>query len=215
MHSNYSTEPTVNSSPVHSSPAARWSALRRAPLRFAAVAFVAACAALVLSSCSSTSDPSSGGGTTAINLVAYSTPASAYAKLISAFEQTSAGKNISVTSSFGASGTQAKDVVNGQPADVVNFSLEPDMAKLVKAGLVSADWDTVGPAHGMVTNSVVVFVVRKGNPDHIQNWSDLIRSGVKVITPNPFSSGSARWNIMAAYGAALASGDSLPPPRVT
>ena len=162
-----------------------------------------------MTSCSSDTGASGGGKvlSTAINLVAYSTPASAYAKLISAFEQTSAGKNVSVTSSFGASGTQAKDVVDGQPADVVNFSLEPDMAKLVKAGLVSSDWDTVGPAHGMVTNSVVVFVVRKGNPDHIQNWSDLIKPGVKVVTPNPFSSGSARWNIMAAYGAALASGD--------
>ena len=113
-----------------------------------------------------------------------------------------------VTTSFGASGTQAKNVISGQSADVVNFSLSPDMAKLVKAGLVSSSWDTVGPAKGMVTDSVVAFVVRKGNPDHIENWSDLIKSGVKVVTPNPFSSGSARWNIMAAYGAAMASGDS-------
>jgi sulfate transport system substrate-binding protein len=82
------------------------------------------------------------------------------------------------------------------------------MAKLVKAGLVSSNWDTLGPDHGNVTDSVVVFVVRKGNPDHIENWSDLVKSGVKVVTPNPFSSGSARWNIMAAYGAALNSGDS-------
>jgi sulfate transport system substrate-binding protein len=128
--------------------------------------------------------------------------------LIAAFEQTSSGKSVTVSTSFGASGTQAKDVVDGQSADVVNFSLEPDMAKLVKAGLVSSSWDTVGPDHGFVTDSVVVFVVRKGNPDHIQNWSDLIKSGIKVVTPNPFSSGSARWNIMAAYGAALATGDT-------
>ena len=140
--------------------------------------------------------------------MAYSTPESAFAKLISAFEQSPAGKGITVSTSFGASGTQANDVVDGQPADVVNFSLEPDMAKLVKAGLVSSSWDTVGPDHGFVTNSVVVFVVRKGNPDHIQNWSDLIKPGTQVVTPNPFSSGSARWNIMAAYGAALQSGDS-------
>jgi sulfate/thiosulfate transport system substrate-binding protein len=185
------------------------SALRQArPVRFGTAFLVVACAAVVLSSCSSTASGSGGSGTTTINLVAYSTPALAYSKLISAFEKTPAGKNISITTSFGASGTQATDVVNGAPADVVNFSLEPDMAKLVKADLVSKSWDTVGPDAGMVTNSVVVFVVRKGNPAHIQNWSDLIRSGVKVVTPNPFSSGSARWNIMAAYGAALASGDS-------
>jgi sulfate transport system substrate-binding protein len=166
--------------------------------------------ALTLASCSSSgaSGGGGGGGKVTLKLVAYSTPESAYQKLIAAFEQTAAGKNISVVGSYGASGTQAKNVVNGQSADVVNFSLEPDMAKLVKAGLVSSNWDTVGPAKGMVTNSVVVFVVRKGNPDNIQNWSDLIKPGVKVVTPNPFSSGSARWNIMAAYGAALANGDT-------
>ena len=177
---------------------------------FQKCSLVAACAALAicLSSCSSSNSGSGGGGDATIDLVAYSTPASAYAKLISAFEKTPAGKGITVSTSFGASGTQAKDVVDGQPADVVNFSLEPDMAKLVKAGLVSSSWDTVGPDHGFVTDSVVVFVVRKGNPEHIQNWSDLIQPGIKVVTPNPFSSGSARWNIMAAYGAALATGDN-------
>ncbi len=171
----------------------------------------AACAGLAIgvTSCSSSSNSGGpGGGDVTIDLVAYSTPESAFAKLISAFEQTAAGKGISVSTSYGASGTQANDVVDGQPADVVNFSLEPDMAKLVKAGLVSSSWDTVGPDHGIVTNSVVVFVVRKGNPDHIQNWSDLVKPGIQVVTPNPFSSGSARWNIMAAYGAALQTGDS-------
>ena len=188
---------------------AGWSATRKArSIRLGSISLVAGCAVLALSSCSSNAGASGGNAKTTIDLVAYSTPASAYAKLIAAFEQTPAGKNITVTTSFGASGTQSKNVINGQPADVVNFSLEPDMAKVVKAGLVSSSWDTVGPAKGIVTDSVVAFVVRKGNPDHIQNWSDLIRSGVKVITPNPFSSGSARWNIMAAYGAALASGDS-------
>jgi sulfate transport system substrate-binding protein len=143
-----------------------------------------------------------------INLVGYSTPASAYAKLIAAFQKTPAGKNVTIDTSFGASGTEANDVVDGQPADVANFSLEPDMAKLVKAGLVSSDWDTVGPAKGMVTNSLVVFVVKKGNPKNITTWADLVKSGVQVVTPNPFSSGSARWNLMAAYGAALKQGDS-------
>lgn len=175
---------------------------------------VTACAAAVLAGCSSSpssSGKSGGNGSSSpvtINLVAYSTPASAYAVLISAFEKTPAGKNVTVSTSFGASGTQAKNVINGQPADVVNFSLEPDMSKLVKAGLVSSSWDSVGPAKGNVTDSIVVFVVRKGNPLNIHSWSDLTKPGVQVVTPNPFSSGSARWNIMAAYGAAIKNGDS-------
>jgi sulfate/thiosulfate transport system substrate-binding protein len=183
---------------------------RSSAARHGAAWFLAGVCGLAVAGCSSNNSGAGSGGESkvTIDLVAYSTPATAYAKLISAFENTAAGKNITVSTSFGASGTQAKNVISGQPADVVNFSLEPDMAKLVKAGLVSSDWDTVGPANGMVTDSIVVFVVRKGNPKGIENWSDLVKSGVQVVTPNPFSSGSARWNIMAAYGAALANGDS-------
>jgi sulfate/thiosulfate-binding protein len=145
------------------------------------------------------------GGT--VNLVAYSTPKPAYAALIKAFEATPAGKGVTFSQSFGASGAQATSVVDGLPADVVNFSLSPDMQKLVKAGLVSSTWaDT--PTKGMVTDSIVTFIVRKGNPKHITNWASLVKSGVSVITPNPFSSGSAKWNIMAAYGAELAQGKS-------
>jgi sulfate transport system substrate-binding protein len=160
----------------------------------------------VTAACSSSSTGSSGGGT--VSLVAYSTPATAYTKLIAAFQKTAAGKGVQFASSFGASGQQSRNVVNGQPASVVNFSLEPDMAKLVKAGKVASSWDTVGPAKGMVTDSVVVFVVKKGNPKNIHTWADLVRSGVSVVTPNPFSSGSARWNLMAAYGAELKLGKS-------
>ena len=98
-------------------------------------------------------------------------------------------------------------MVNGLPADIVNFSLSSDMQKLVTAGLVSKNWAN-GATKGMVTNSIVSFVVRKGNPKHITTWADLVKPGVKVITPNPFSSGSAKWNIMAAYGAQLAQGKS-------
>ena len=148
------------------------------------------------------SEPNAG---QSVNLVAYSTPAKAYAELIQAFELTSAGRGVTVETSFGPSGSQARAVVAGQPADVVNFSLEPDMSTLVKAGLVSGTWDS-GPTKGFVTDSVVVFVVRKGNPKHLENWSDLVRPGVQVLTPNPFSSGSARWNLLAAYGAALEQG---------
>ncbi len=110
-----------------------------------------------------------------------------------------------MSGSFGPSGTQATSVVDGLPADVVNFSLEPDMAKLVKAGLVSSSWNK-NATKGMVTDSIVSFIVRPGNPKHIKTWADLVKSGVGVVTPNVFSSGSAKWNIMAAYGAELALG---------
>ena len=140
------------------------------------------------------------GGDVTLNLVAYSTPAPAYAELIAAFQKTPAGAQVKFTQSYGASGDQANAVVNGQQADIVEFSLQTDMEKLVKKNLVAADWNT-GQYKGFVTDSVVSFVVRKGNPKHIEDWPDLIQPGLKVLTPNPFSSGSARWNILGAYGA--------------
>ena len=138
-----------------------------------------------------------------VALVAYSTPKPAYGALIAAFNLTAAGRGVAFTQSFGPSGTEATSVTQGLPADVVNFSLDPDMQKLVTAGLVSPTWDD-GPTKGIVTDSVVSFIVRPGNPKHIKTWADLVKPGVKVITPNPFSSGSAKWNLMAAYGAQLA-----------
>jgi sulfate/thiosulfate transport system substrate-binding protein len=158
---------------------------------------------VAVSGCGSSSASGSSGGKVA--LVAYSTPQEAYAQLIPAFQKTDAGKGVSFSQSFGASGDQARAVVSGLPADVVEFSLAPDMDKLVKAGLVDANWDQ-NKWHGFVTNSVVTLVVRKGNPKGIHDWSDLVKPGVQVIEPNPFSSGSARWNIMAAYGAQLKQG---------
>jgi sulfate/thiosulfate-binding protein len=145
------------------------------------------------------------GGGDKLTLVAYSTPREAYEQLIPEFQKTAAGKGVSFSQSYGASGDQSRAVQNGLAADVVTFSLEPDMTKLVDAGLVAKDWNA--DAHkGMITNSVVVFIVRKGNPRNIRTWDDLIRPGVEVIEPNPFTSGGAKWNIMAAYGAQLRSG---------
>ena len=148
-----------------------------------------------------------GGGGDRLTLVAYSTPREAYEALIPAFQKTDAGKGISVTQSYGGSGDQARAVESGLAADVVALSLEPDMTKLVDAGLVAKDWNA--DAHkGMVTDSVVVLVTRKGNPKNIRTWDDLVKPGVEVITPNPFTSGGARWNVMAAYGAQLEQGKS-------
>jgi sulfate/thiosulfate-binding protein len=137
---------------------------------------------------------------TTLNLVAYSTPKEAFAKLIPAFQQTAAGKDVQFTQSYGASESQARAIIAGQPADVVDLSLQPDLDSLVSAGLVAKNWNA-NAYHGFVTRSVVVFVVRNGNPKHIKDWDDLIKPGVEVLTPNPFTSGGARWNVMAAYGA--------------
>jgi sulfate transport system substrate-binding protein len=171
------------------------------------LALLALAATLGLSACGGSSSASSGGGDSRVALVAYSTPQSAYEKLIPAFQATPEGKGVTFSQSYGPSGEQSRAVVNGLHADAVNFSLEPDVERLVKAGLVSPSWNQ-NATHGFVTESVAVIIVRKGNPKHIQDWSDLVRPGVGVLTPNPFTSGSARWNIMAAYGAQIKEGKS-------
>jgi sulfate/thiosulfate-binding protein len=172
---------------------------KRTPLL--ALAALAA-AALGLSACGSST--SSGNHLT---LVAYSTPQSVFEKLIPAFQAASAGKGVSFSQSYGPSGEQSRAVANGLHADVVDFSLESDVERLVKAGLVSSSWNQ-NATHGFVSNSVAVIIVRKGNPKHITGWSDLVKPGVQVVTPNPFTSGGARWNVMAAYGAQLKEGKS-------
>jgi sulfate/thiosulfate-binding protein len=137
---------------------------------------------------------------TTLSLVAYSTPREAYAKLIPMFQATPQGKDVSFTQSYGASGDQARAVQAGLKADIVALSLAPDIDTLVKAGLVDSRWSRQS-YRGIVTDSLVVFAVRDGNPRHIRGWDDLLKPGVQVITPNPFTSGGARWNVMAAYGA--------------
>ena len=134
-----------------------------------------------------------------LSLVAYSTPREAYAKLIPAFAKTPGGDGVSFSQSYGASGDQTRAVKAGLDADVVTLSLAPDMDELVAAGIVDKNWKRQS-YRGMVTRSVVVFVVRDGNPKKIKSWNDLIRPDIEIVTPNPFTSGGARWNIMAAYG---------------
>jgi sulfate/thiosulfate transport system substrate-binding protein len=155
----------------------------------------------------SSSDSDSGGGESAgqLTLVAYSTPEEAYKELIPAFNKTPEGEGVGFDQSYASSGEQSRAVEGGLPADVVEFSLEPDITRLVDAGLVDANWNQ-NQYKGMVTDSVVVFVVRKGNPKNIKTWDDLVTGEVEVIEPNPFTSGGAKWNIMAAYGAQLEQG---------
>jgi sulfate/thiosulfate-binding protein len=169
--------------------------------RTAAIVLSICALALALTACGS----SSGGSGKSLTLVAYSTPQGAFEKLIPAFTATPAGKSVSFSQSYGPSGEQSRSVANGLHADVVNFSLEGDVERLVKAGLVSSSWNQ-NATHGFVTSSVAVIIVRKGNPKRIKDWSDLLRPGVQVLTPNPFTSGGARWNVMAAYGAQIKEG---------
>jgi sulfate/thiosulfate transport system substrate-binding protein len=156
---------------------------------------------------STASDGGGGGDGTKLTLVAYSTPEEAYKELIPAFNKTSEGKSVSFDQSYAASGEQSRAVEGGLPADVVEFSLEPDITRLVDAGLVDADWKQ-NEHDGFVTDSVVAFIVRKGNPKNIKTWDDLVKPDVEVLEPNPFTSGGAKWNIMAAYGAQLEQGKS-------
>jgi sulfate transport system substrate-binding protein len=135
-----------------------------------------------------------------LNLVAYSTPKPVMAKIISDFQATQAGQGVNFSQSYGASTGQAKAVIAGQPADLVFLSTGDDVNQIVDAGLIDQNWDHQG-YNGIAADTVVVFALRDGNPKKIKGWDDLTKPGVQVITPNPFSSGSAKWNILAAYGA--------------
>ncbi len=161
--------------------------------------------AALAAACAGTSESGSGDSSTKLTLVAYSTPREVYAQLTKDFAKTESGKSVSFDESYGSSGEQSRAVESGLPADVVAFSLAPDITRLVEAGIVADGWDK--DAHqGMVTSSVVVFVVRKNNPKRLETWDSLLQKGVEVIEPNPFTSGGARWNVMAAYGAQLKQG---------
>jgi sulfate transport system substrate-binding protein len=162
--------------------------------------------ALGLSACGSSNASGGGEKETSVDLVAYSTPQNAFTEIEKAFQDTEAGADVTFTESYGPSGDQSRAVEGGQPADVVNFSLESDVTRLVDAGLVSKEWKTETGHEGIVADSVVVLVVRKGNPKKIQGWEDLVKPGVGIVTPNPASSGGARWNTLAAWGSVIAKG---------
>jgi sulfate transport system substrate-binding protein len=173
----------------------------------AAISLTAACggasdavggsAAAAVSTPSASSTTGTGG---TLDLVAYSVVKSAFDKLIPAFQATDDGRGVQINASYGASGDQSRKVESGLHADVVNFSLEPDVTRLVDDGLIDANWQQDGH-NGIVSGSVVTIVVRKGNPKGIHDWDDLTKDGVEVVTPNPLSSGSAKWNLLAPYAA--------------
>lgn len=170
-------------------------------IRFAALTAAALTVPAVLSGCAASSGSSA--DKDQLSVVGFSVLKTANEPVIADFQKTSAGKGISFTTSYGASGDQARAVAGGLHADEVHLSLEPDVDSLVSEGLVDSSWDQT-PTHGILTDSLVVFLVRKGNPLGIKSWDDLVKPGVKVITPNPASSGSAKWNILAAWAHAKA-----------
>jgi sulfate/thiosulfate-binding protein len=180
----------------------------RDPRRLLAPA--AAIIGLVLAGCGGSSDSTGGdaapasaakGGGAKLSLVGYAVPKVGFDKLIPAFQATEPGAGVTFAQSYGASGDQSRKVEAGLETDVVNFSVEPDVTRLVKKGIVDEDWNSDANNNGLAFGSVVTIVVRKGNPQNIEDWDDLLQDGVEVVTPNPFSSGSAKWNLLAPYAA--------------
>lgn len=171
----------------------------RSVSRFSVLALASAVASTaVLSGCSPTSSAETSTDATQISVVGYSAPKAANNAVEAAFEKTPDGEGVTFEESYGASGDQSRAVAGGLAADYVHFSIEPDVTRLVEADKVAKDWNS-GANKGIVTDSVVVFVVRKGNPKKITGWDDLAKPGVGIVTPNPGSSGSARWNILGAW----------------
>ncbi|MEV6137875.1 sulfate ABC transporter substrate-binding protein [Nocardia sp. NPDC051990] len=169
------------------------------------VAALTAVAAVMLTACGGgASDTVGGGGADGsggtLNLYAYAVPKPGFDKVVPEFNKTDKGKGVTINGSYGASGDQSRKVKDGAEADVVNFSVEPDITRLVDAGLVDPSWNA-DATKGIPFGSVVAIVVRKGNPKGIKDWDDLLAPGIQVVTPNPFSSGSAKWNLLAPYAA--------------
>ena len=182
---------------------------RRRSVNAALLAALFALAAVIAGCGSSSDDSSSSSGGGKLDVVGYSTPEAVYQEdLEPAFEKTSAGSGVSFSNSFGASGDQSRAVVAGQPASVVHFAQAGDMERLVEeGGIVAKDWDKQKYG-GIAQDSIVVISVRKGNPEGIKTLDDVLSKDVDVVTPNPFSSGAARWNIMAVYGTLINEGKS-------
>jgi sulfate transport system substrate-binding protein len=172
-----------------------------------AAAIATSLSAVLLAACGGSADGGSAGGNTTLSLVGFAVPKAGNNAAQAAFAKMPEGKGTTWKESYGASGDQSRAVEGGLKADYVHFSLTPDVTRLVDAGLVAKDWNA-GPNKGIVTDSVVVLVVRKGNPKNITGWDDLAKPGIGIVTPNPGSSGSARWNILGAWQHVIAGGGS-------
>ena len=173
-----------------------------------AFALGAAVSLLVVAACGGDDDEAAAddsGGDSTISIVGFAVPEAANKAIADEWTKTPEGEGVEFKTSYGASGDQSRAVVSGLEADYVHFSVASDVTRLVDAGLVADNWDD-GPTKGIVSSSVVVFAVREGNPKGIETWDDLIQPGVEIVTPNPASSGAARWNALAAWGQVIESG---------
>jgi sulfate/thiosulfate transport system substrate-binding protein len=135
--------------------------------------------------------------------VSYDPTRELYAAVNKAFAakyQADTGRTIEIKQSHGGSGRQARSVIDGLQADVVTLALAYDIDEIADRGLIAADWQKRLPNNAAPYTSTIVFLVRKGNPKGIKDWDDLVQPGVKIITPNPKTSGGARWNYLAAWG---------------
>ncbi|MGE3619159.1 MAG: sulfate ABC transporter substrate-binding protein [Acidimicrobiia bacterium] len=176
--------------------------------RTRAALVIALVGALGLAACGGDDDSSSSAGSDeTISIVGFAVPEAANKAIAEEWGKTDAGKGVRFKTSYGASGDQSRAVVAGLDADYVHFSVTSDVTRLVDEGLVDEDWDD-GPNKGVVSSSIVVFAVREGNPKGIETWDDLVEPGVRIVTPNPGSSGAARWNALAAWGQVVADGGS-------
>ena len=165
---------------------------------------LSAASVMALAGCGGDDSADAGSGDSAkqVNLVAFSVVKSAYDALGESFAKTSAGDGVTIKSSYGASGAQSRAVIAGQKADLIVLSLTPDVTKIVDAGLIDASWDS-DANKGIVSDSVVVLAVRPGNPKGIKGWDDIVKPGVGIVTADPGTSGSAKWNLLGAYTQAL------------
>jgi len=168
---------------------------------------LAAASLLVVAACGGDDDEAAAGsaGDSTISIVGFAVPEAANEAIAEEWTQTPEGEGVEFRTSYGASGDQSRAVESGLEADYVHFSVASDVTRLVDAGLVADTWDD-GPTKGIVSSSVVVFAVREGNPEGIETWDDLIQPGIEIVTPNPASSGAARWNALAAWGQVIESG---------
>ncbi|MFB2936732.1 sulfate ABC transporter substrate-binding protein [Aerosakkonemataceae cyanobacterium BLCC-F154] len=196
----------------------RWLNLNRGGWkRFVCLSLVGVSLSLAIASCNTQTSDTSDSSTPAnkkdaeITLVSYAVTRGAYAKIIPQFTakwKKEHNQKVKINQSYGASGSQARAVIDGLEADVVALALDLDIAKIEQAGLIQPGWKKEAPNNAIVAKSVIALVTREDNPKRIKTWSDLAKNGIQVITANPKTSGGARWNFLALWGAVTETGGS-------
>ena len=181
------------------------------PARIAGAFALTGLAALPLAVMAQATQPKPSTQPQEILLVSYAVTKAAFDKIIPAFTadwKKKTGQTVVIKSSYGGSGSQTRAVIDGLEADVVALALEGDVLKLQEAGLVEVGWEKELPNDSIITNSVVAFFVRQGNPKKINTWNDLDNPNVDVVTANPKTSGGARWNFLGIWGSVTQTGGS-------